>query len=80
LQINNSYVDLFIICCKNCRKGSTEEEWRIHLKAQFLIHHYAVVEKFEERLSYEIATRKTEYSAPRICITEDYREVSYFEN
>uniref|UniRef100_A0A158Q8V5 G_PROTEIN_RECEP_F2_4 domain-containing protein n=1 Tax=Elaeophora elaphi TaxID=1147741 RepID=A0A158Q8V5_9BILA len=32
-----TYIDIFFLCCKPCPLASTVEEWRIHLKLQFLI-------------------------------------------
>ncbi|VDK51026.1 unnamed protein product [Gongylonema pulchrum] len=37
LTTNNTYVDMFMICCKPCPTANTTAQWRITLKLHFLI-------------------------------------------
>ncbi|OZC11765.1 hypothetical protein X798_00945, partial [Onchocerca flexuosa] len=69
---DKNYIDLFITCCSVCPYDNAMD-WRIHLKSQFLIHHYAII-KTSKNL-YEMAPRVSAIPAPCICITEIYREV-----
>ncbi|EJD74485.1 hypothetical protein LOAG_18204, partial [Loa loa] len=71
---NNIFMDLFIICCENCQQ-LTEQNWRIHLKSQFLIHRYAIVQSMAEKNDYLMAERVRDINQPKTCITEDYRQI-----
>ncbi|CAG9535045.1 unnamed protein product [Cercopithifilaria johnstoni] len=74
LNKDNSYNDLFITCCDKCDHESMID-WLIHLKSQFLLHRYALVENFQHQISYKITRRKVGYNQPGVCLTEDYRKI-----
>ncbi|MCP9259936.1 hypothetical protein DINM_003141 [Dirofilaria immitis] len=71
---DNNYIDLFITCCSKC-PYINEIDWRIYLKSQFLIHHYAIIETHGNQKNYIMTPRIRNLSTPSYCITEIYRMV-----
>uniref|UniRef100_A0A8R1TKX9 EGF-like domain-containing protein n=1 Tax=Onchocerca volvulus TaxID=6282 RepID=A0A8R1TKX9_ONCVO len=71
---DKKYIDLFITCCSKCPYVNATD-WLIHLKSQFLIHHYAIVKTFGKLKEYEMAPRVLAILPPSICETEIYQEI-----
>ncbi|MCP9261867.1 hypothetical protein DINM_005183 [Dirofilaria immitis] len=74
---NNTYDDIFLLCCKLCPVAKTEAQWRIILKLQFLIRRqYSLIRNYilNEVLNYNNATQF--YIDESYYITNRIREVN----
>ncbi|EFO20257.2 hypothetical protein LOAG_08236 [Loa loa] len=93
---NNTYKDIFLLCCKPCPIVKTVAQWRITLKLQFLIRHqYSLIKNYElhevpDYISgvqtyidetYYITNRMSEISASiKTCNAEDFKKVPITTN
>ncbi|KAM3719219.1 Chorismate synthase [Dirofilaria immitis] len=96
MTTNNTYDDIFLLCCKLCPVAKTEAQWRIILKLQFLIRRqYSLIRNYilNEVLNYNNATqfyidesyyitnRIREVNTPmKVCNAENFKKVPITTN